>query len=231
MPDEAEELRAANAALKEFVAVAAHEIRGPMAAILGYASTTLRRWDVLPVEQKKEFLGIIERRSRYLTRLLDSLLTISKIEAGALEVRAENLDVARAIEQALEDLPERSQVVVRCQPGLRLHADPDHLERVIVNFVRNAQKYGKPPIEIDCRAEGDDLVLSVSDRGDGIPDDFAAELFEKFTRATVEPTERGTGLGLSIVRGLARANGGDAWYEPNHPKGSSFRVRLPQEQR
>lgn len=227
MPDEVQELRAANEALKEFVAVAAHEIRGPMAAILGYAATMQRKWDELPVEEKKEFLGIIERRSRYLTRLLDSLLTISKIEAGALEVRPEDLDVGRAVEQALEDLHERSQVVVRCPPGVRVFADPDHVERVLVNFVRNAQKYGKPPIEVECVEEGDDLVLTVSDRGDGIPDDFAAKLFEKFARATVEPTERGAGLGLSIVRGLARANGGDAWYESNHPKGSRFRARFP----
>ncbi|HEX9824053.1 MAG TPA: histidine kinase dimerization/phospho-acceptor domain-containing protein, partial [Actinomycetota bacterium] len=88
MPEEPtlEELKAANETLREFVAVAAHELRGPMAAILGYASTMRKHWDRFPDEEKVEFLGIIERRSRYLSRLLDSLLTLSKIEAGALEV-------------------------------------------------------------------------------------------------------------------------------------------------
>lgn len=231
MPDHTEptmeELKAANAALREFVAVAAHELRGPMAAILGFASTMRKHWDRFPDPERLEFLDIIERRSRYLTRLLDSLLTVSKIEAGALEVQPEAVPVAAAIDQALDDMADRWRVEVKCPDDLKAMADPDHLQRFIVNFLRNAEKYGEPPIVVTASEEGDQVTITVSDQGKGIPAEFASQLFEPFARATTDDTEKGTGLGLSIVRGMARANGGDVWYEPNEPQGSIFGVRLP----
>jgi len=229
MPDEPtlEELKAANETLREFVAVAAHELRGPMAAILGYASTMRKHWDRFPDEEKVEFLGIIERRSRYLSRLLDSLLTLSKIEAGALEVRPEAVKVAEAIEQALDDVADRSTVEVKAADDLHVMSDPDHLQRIIVNYLRNAGRYGEPPIVVTAVEDGDEVTIIVADQGAGIPEAFASRLFDPFARATTDDAEKGTGLGLSIVRGLAQANDGEVWHEPNEPRGARFGVRLP----
>lgn len=224
------DLQAANQTMRDFVAVAAHDLRGPVSAILGFASTMLRRWDAFPDEEKQEYLGIIERRSQFLTRLLDSLLTVSRIEAGALEVQRETISVPDAISRALEEVGERAaDVQVSCPEGLEVVADPDHFHRILVNYVTNAFKYGAPPVELEARENHEFVQVVVRDRGEGIPEEFADRLFHKFARAETEATkkEKGTGLGLSIVRGLAQANDGDAWYEANRPHGSVFAVKLP----
>ena len=223
-----EELGAANQTLKDFVAVAAHDLRGPVSAILGFAQTINRRWHALPDPQKREFLGIVEGRARYMTRMLDSLLTVSRIESGAIDVHRETLDVADAVRDALQDVERASEATVTCPQGLHVVADPDHFQRIVVNYVTNAFKYGEPPVVIEARDNGEHVEIIVSDNGDGVPPNFASRLFHKFARAEGDQIgEAGSGLGLSIVQGLARANDGDAWYAPNEPKGSRFAVRLP----
>jgi signal transduction histidine kinase len=235
MNDEVErtnrDLEAANQTLRDFVAVASHDLRGPVSAVLGFASTLSKRWDVLPESDKLEFLEIIERRGRFLSRMLDSLLTLSRIEAGALDVHREMLEADAVIARALEDIgAERAaEVEVTCAPGLRLEADPDHVQRILVNYITNAFKYGRPPVLVEARNTGPYVEFVVRDHGEGIPPGFEDRLFHKFARAETEVTrqEKGAGLGLSIVQGLARANDGEAWYEANRPRGSCFGVRLP----
>ncbi|MGH2691801.1 MAG: sensor histidine kinase [Actinomycetota bacterium] len=225
------DLEAANQTLRDFVAVASHDLRGPVSAVLGFASTLSKKWDILPDAEKLEFLEIIERRGRFLSRMLDSLLTVSRIEAGALDVHREVLEADAVIARAFEDLGEdrASAVQVTCPGGLRLEADPDHVQRILVNYVTNAFKYGRPPVILEARNTGPYVEFVVRDHGDGIPPGFEERLFHKFARAESEITrkEKGAGLGLSIVQGLARANDGEAWYEANRPTGSCFGVRLP----
>jgi signal transduction histidine kinase len=225
------DLEAANQTLRDFVAIASHDLRGPVSAVLGFASTLSNKWDSLTDEVKLEFLEIIERRGRFLSRMLDSLLTVSKIEAGALDVNREMLKAEDVIARALEDISDDHAMLVEveCPDDLRLEADPDHVQRILVNYITNAFKYGRPPVVIEARSTGRYVEFVVRDHGDGIPSDFQERLFHKFARAEVEATrkEKGAGLGLSIVQGLARANDGEAWYEANQPTGSCFGVRLP----
>jgi len=225
------DLEAANQTLRDFVAVASHDLRGPVSAVLGFASTLSKKWDVLPESEKLEFLEIIERRGRFLSRMLDSLLTLSRIEAGALDVHREMLEADAVIARSLEDIGEEraAEVEVTCAPGLRLEADPDHVQRILVNYITNAFKYGRPPVLVEARNTGPYVEFVVRDHGEGIPPGFEDRLFHKFSRAETEVTrqEKGAGLGLSIVQGLARANDGEAWYEANRPTGSCFGVRLP----
>jgi signal transduction histidine kinase len=226
------DLQAANQTMKDFVAIASHDLRGPVSAILGFASTMLQQWDSFEDTEKKDYLTIIERRGRYLTRMLDSLLTVSRIEAGAIEVHRETIDIPAAIRDVLEEFSDRAdQIEIRSPETLRCVADPDHLHRILVNYISNAFKYGAPPVEIVASDNGEWVKLCVHDSGNGIPEDFAPRLFHKFARAETVPsgTEKGSGLGLSIVSGLAEANNGEAWYESNQPKGSTFGVRLPKE--
>jgi signal transduction histidine kinase len=227
------DLQAANQTMKDFVAIASHDLRGPVSAILGFASTMLQHWNSFEDRVKQDYLTIIERRSKYLTRMLDSLLTVSRIEAGAIEVHRETIDVAAAIAEVLEEFEDRAeQVEIRCPDSLKCLADPDHLHRILVNYISNAFKYGKPPVEVVATDTGEWVELEVRDRGNGIPQEFAPRLFHKFARAETDEshTERGSGLGLSIVSGLAQANQGEAWYETNRPKGSTFGVRLPKQE-
>jgi signal transduction histidine kinase len=150
---------------------------------------------------------------------------MSKIEAGALEVRPEPVDVTEALRQAVSAFADQ-EITVEAEGGLRAMADPDHVEQIMINYVTNALKYGRPPIRVEARRSHRWVEVSVTDSGDGVPGDFVPRLFEKFAQAGRIRSGAGTGLGLSIVRGLARAQGGDAWYEPAEP-GARFCVRLP----
>lgn len=225
-----DELGNVNQSMREFVAVAAHDLRGPLTSIMGFTELILKRWAGITEDQKLEFLGTIGSQGRRLGRLVDDLLTISQIEAGAMEVDAETLALATELERTVADLGEVAAHVRVNVPGdLYVVADPDHLNRILTNYIGNAGKYGAPPIEAEAGCDGAWVDIRVRDQGEGVPEEFVARLFGKFARASTESTKTqpGTGLGLSIVRGLARANGGDAWYEPNQPRGSCFGVRLP----
>jgi PAS domain S-box-containing protein len=218
-----EDLRAADEMKSHFVAVASHELRTPLTAVLGFATTLLNHWERIPDEEKREHIRLIEGQARRLSRLADDLLTMSKIEAGALEVRPEPVAVGDALRRAVSAFADQD-IEVASEEGLQAMADADHVEQILMNFVANALKYGRPPVRVEARRRHRWVEVAVTDRGDGVPSDFVPRLFQKFAQAGRGGT--GTGLGLSIVRGLAQAQGGDAWYEPADP-GSRFCVRLP----
>jgi PAS domain S-box-containing protein len=225
-----EELRAADELKSHFVAVASHELRTPLTSVLGFASTLRRYWDQLDDEDKRGHVSTIEEQARRLSRLADDMLTVSRIEAGALDVRTEEVDLRRAAVQAAVSFGEEgSGLSIEVPDGLRAMADPDHVHQILTNFLSNALKYGAPPMTVEGLPVGGHVELRVRDRGDGVPEAFVPRLFEKFAQArrgAGQPV-RGTGLGLSIVRGLARAQGGDAWYEAGSQTGACFVVRLP----
>jgi signal transduction histidine kinase len=161
---------------------------------------------------------------------VNDLLAMSRIESGKLDVRRAQVDVGELARAAVAGLGDAAaSVEVTGPPHLDVAADPDHLEQIVVNFVGNALKYGDPPITVELVDRGDTVEVRVRDRGPGIPHEFVPQLFEKFAQASTGSTRgaSGTGLGLSIVRGLARANGGETWFEPNLPTGAVFGVRLP----
>jgi signal transduction histidine kinase len=170
---------------------------------------------------------MLDRQARQMARMIDDLLTVSRIEAGALDTRAEVVKVRGALDEIVEEFGRPApEIVVRADDVAAL-VDPDHLHRIVANFVGNAMKYGSPPVELEAHADGQWVEIRVRDHGNGIPDELIPRLFGKFARGESSASLGGTGLGLSIVQGLARANGGDAWYEPNDPSGSCFAVRLP----
>lgn len=220
-----EELRVADELKNHFVAVTSHELRTPLTSVLGFAKTLLKHWDRIPDEQKKEQIQLIEDQSERLTRLVEELLTLSKIEAGALEVNPRPIRIEEAVQSVLSSFGEPgSRVDVEIPRKQRVLADPDHLHQMLTNYIANALKYGRAPITVDSRITDAFVEIRVSDRGDGVPEAFVPRLFERFAQAG--SGDGGTGLGLSIVRGLALAQGGDAWYEPGEPQGGCFGIRL-----
>ena len=223
-----EELRKADELKSHFVAVASHELRTPLTSVLGYASTLLRFWHRLTEEQRRSQVAIIEEQGQRLGRLVEDLLTMSRIDAGVLETRPQDIDLAQAVGRVVEAFPDRApEILLRIPEGLEVRADADHLARILTNYISNALRYGASPIDVEAIGTDGWVEVRVRDQGKGVPPEFEGKLFEKFSQAPSSHGAGGTGLGLSIVRGLAQAHGGDAWYERNEPRGASFAVRLP----
>jgi signal transduction histidine kinase len=223
-----QELTGLNASLRDFVAVAAHDLRAPLTSILGFTALMRRHGDRLDEAKREEFLVAIERSGQHLERLSEDLLTISSIEADALAIDVQEVELRPVVEHTLTGLADM-RVEVDVNPQLVVLADPDHLERALTNYLSNAVKYGRPPFEVGAQEHVASVDVRVSDNGAGVPADFVPRLFDRFARADEARISDvgGTGLGLAIVRGLARSNGGDAWYETHDPEGACFVLRVP----
>jgi signal transduction histidine kinase len=224
------DLRAVNEAMRGFVAVAAHDLRSPLASIVGFSDLLEESWATLNDETRRKFVSTIDRQAHNLSRLVDDLLTLSSVEGGSMTTRPESIVLQDAIGHCLETGGgDTASVAVSCPPDLVVRFDPDHLGRILDNYVQNALKYGEPPVRIQAARLGNMVEIRVIDHGRGVPPEFLTRLFGKFARADVPSTrsKKGTGLGLSIVRALAEVNGGQAFYQPNTPNGSCFVARLP----
>lgn len=224
------ELQVVNEQIRGMIAVAAHDLRSPLVSIIGFSTILSKKWATLSEKDRQKYMAIIDRKSRNMSALIDDLLTVSKIESGALDTQPELIALREAISQCLETTSDdKADVSVSCSPDLVVRADPQHLGRIIDNYLQNALQYGEAPVRIDATKLGGMIEIRVLDHGAGVPPEFEPKLFDKFARAVTPSTKGkdGTGLGLSIVRGLAEANGGHARYEPNAPHGSCFIVELP----
>ncbi len=223
------DLQEVNEAMRAFTAVAAHDLRSPLASIVGFSTILTKSWATLSEDDRRKFVAAIDRQSQNLSRLIDDLLTLSNLESGVPNTRPEMVGLGEAINRCLEaGGGDTASVSVSCSPELVVRIDPHHLGRILDNYVQNALKYGEPPVRIEAHHVGDAVEIRVLDHGPGVPSAFVPRLFGKFTRADTASTraEKGSGLGLSIVRGLAEANGGQTRYEPNLPRGACFIVRL-----
>jgi len=224
------DLQAVNEAMRGFVAVAAHDLRSPLASIVGFSSLLKVSWETLTDEHRRKFVTTIDRQSQNLSKLVDDLLTLSSTEGGSMTTRPEVIVMEEAIIRCLElGGGDAAGVSVACSPDLVVRVDPDHLGRILDNYVQNALKYGAPPVQVTAKRRSGMVEVRVLDHGLGVPPEFVPRLFGKFARATSPKTaaQKGTGLGLSIARALAELNGGETFYEPNVPNGSCFVVRLP----
>lgn len=223
-----EQLAAADRAKDHFLAMANHELRTPLTSIAGFTDTLLRLDDQIAPEQRREFLEIIDRQSRRLTRLVDDLLTLSRMEIDRSGSQPQPVRVSDAVEEVLQAAG-GIDAYVDVDPELQVCVDPQQFHQMLVNYLDNALKYGSEPLEVRARAGTSAARIEVRDSGHGVPEELLPRLFGRFSRGQrdMEAGVPGTGLGLAIVRGLARAHGGDAWHEPVDPHGSSFCLRLP----
>jgi len=226
------ELREVNDAMRSFIATAAHDLRSPLASMVGFSSLLKDSWTSLSDDRRLKFVTTIDRQSHKLTSLVNDLLTLSSVEGGVLSTRPELIGVSEAVNQSLAAIShDTAGVTVSCSPDLTVRCDRSHLGRILENYLENAFKYGQAPVRVEASPLGDLVEIRVVDHGTGVPTEFENKLFGKFARAD-EPSmrdQKGTGLGLSIVRGLAQANGGLAEYERNVPQGSCFIVLLPKD--
>jgi two-component system sensor histidine kinase KdpD len=208
-----------------------HDLRSPLAAITG-AATTLRDGQEVPPPERAELVATICEEAERLERLVRDLLDMTRLQSGALEVRREWVPLEEIVGSALERLEPRLQgrpVEVDLPGNLPLlSVDPVLLEQVLVNLLENAAKHtpAGSAIELRARDQAGGVTVEVSDRGPGLPAGAEARVFEKFFRQA-RPGVAGVGLGLSICRGIVEAHGGTILAENRAGGGATFRIALP----
>ncbi len=223
------EARTAHRLTYEFVSIASHELRAPIAVVHGIAATLDARVDDLPVEQVHALLGHLVVQTDRLRDLADQLLDLSRIESGGVSGPPERFDPREVVEELVPRIAGdcADDVRVLVEPGRTIVADPVAFERVAANLILNALRYGAPPVEV--RVERDPCRLVVEDRGPGVEPEFVPRLFERFSRS--DDSRRsgppGAGLGLSIASAYANALGGELDYEAAEPRGARFTLSLP----
>lgn len=222
-------------AKNDFVAMASHDLRTPLTAIKGYAVTLLRHDKRFDDTTQKEFLKVINSEIDRLSRLLDNLLNLSRLEAGRLEVRKDMVDfyeIARKTVDVFKVSATKHEFAIDIPSDCsHVYADQDRLEQILNNLISNAIKYSPAggTITINSRINGKEWIASVSDQGTGIPKEQLAFLFERFHRVESKLTRHvsGTGLGLFITRSLVEAHGGQIWVESEIGHGTTFYFALP----
>lgn len=212
------------------ISTVSHELRTPLTMIQGFSELLLTR----DVDEKasREALRSINMSADRLGRLIEDLLSVSRIESGRLEVRATPMDLAEAVEDVGELLGQNRDIVIDVDDELpRVMADAEMLVRILTNLLNNATKYSSPEskITLAARADGSDVEVSVADDGIGMSEAEVAHLFDKFFRADRPEvqSERGTGLGLYITKNLVEIQGGRIWVESKPGEGTTFRFTLP----
>ena len=220
----------------DFVANVSHELKTPLALIRLFAETLeLGR---VPTEQKKtQYHRIINKESRRLTQLINNILDFSRIEAGRKEYRLVASDLAAVMRDVVDAyrFPIEQQGftldldVAEDLPEMRI--DPEAISQALINLLNNAIKYStqSKAIRVSVRAEGDRVLLSVADRGIGIPKAEHKRIFEKFYRveSSLVHTTKGSGLGLALVQHIAEAHGGRVEVASAPGEGSTFTLSLP----
>jgi signal transduction histidine kinase len=230
---ESEELR------NTFVSVVSHELQTPIAIIKGYASTLAREdahWDAATLRDR---LKAIEEESDRLNHLLGNLLYASRIHAGGLKMERTEIDLAEVTRAVVRRFKARSQdrdITVRFPSNFPLvMADRDRIEEVLMNLLDNAVKYSprNQPIRVRGQVTEDDVIVSVTDTGQGIPLREQERIFERFQRVDNSMARRtqGAGLGLYICKAIVEAHGGRIWVKSELGQGSSFSFSLPREEK
>ncbi len=231
-----EEIQQANRRKDEFLAMLAHELRNPLAPILNALHIMhLRNHNHRDIEQAR---AIVERQVRHMTRLVDDLLDVSRIDRGKIELRKEPVElgeiVARAVESTKPFLETRGHdlEVVLPPAAVLLEADPTRLEQILANLLNNASKYTEPggSVRLIAEIDGSELVLRVQDTGIGIAPEMLPHVFDMFMQAdrSLDRAQGGLGIGLTLVRRLVELHGGSVMaYSAGLGQGSEFKVRLP----
>jgi PAS domain S-box-containing protein len=218
----------------DLVSTVSHEIRSPLTSVKGFTSTLLNKWERFSDEQKKVMLRTINYDADRVTRLLGDLLDISRLEAGRLELKRQEVDLAAIATDAVMRLrldAENHSLEVEFPDAFpKVTADPGRVEQVLMNLVENALKYAKPGrVVVHGSDDEAEVLVRVSDEGEGIPPDHLPHIFTKFYRRGTGERRSGTGLGLYICKGIVEAHGGHLWVERSDHAGTVFAFTLPKD--
>jgi signal transduction histidine kinase len=212
----------------EFIATVSHELRTPLTAILGSVETMQRR--ELPPDVVADFLGTIDRQGRRLLRLIEEILDLQRNSAAPPKLNCATIEVAEALEHVLRAEAAVGRAVLSHVPrGVLVEADPEALERIMINLIDNAFVHGSNEVEVEAEvdpANSEMVRLSVLDRGPGISEGDAERIFDRFSRGA-RVSSPGMGLGLYLVRTLAENQGGTVVAANRPGGGAAFQLVLP----
>jgi K+-sensing histidine kinase KdpD len=231
----AKALRELDTMRTEFLANVSHELRTPLAVIKGSANSLLQPDVIFDEQTRRDFLVSIDKDADTLTRLVEDLLMMSRLEADALEVRKSPhhlIDVVAAVKERLDNLTIKHRLHIDVPDKLpSVDVDDGRLGEVLTNLVENAVKFSEEDTNIYIKAvkEGNKIIVSVTDEGIGVPPELRDKVFERFFQGEIHKAGRrkGTGLGLSICKGIIEAHGGEIWVESKPGKGAKFSFSLP----
>lgn len=228
-----EELRRLSDLRADFVSLVSHEMRSPMAAVIGAARTLQLRWHELRPEQRDAFLALIGDETARLASLIGDVLDTSRIEAGTFSYRFGEVDLAALVQDSVatasvgqDEVPVVTEIAATV-PAVR--GDADRLRQVLANMIDNAVKYSPvgERVQVHVAPFNGSVVISVSDRGPGIERADQRLIFEKFGRIAGLDSKPGTGLGLYIARSIAEAHGGTLEVSSALGRGAVFTLKLP----
>jgi signal transduction histidine kinase len=213
----------------DLVATVAHELRTPLAAVKGFTTTLLRRWDRFDDAERRELVAAVRSDADRLGRLVADLLDVGRIEAGRLDLRRSPVDLIELVQrqvaaQVAAGVPAERFRVEQSGPVGVLAVDTDRVEQVLANLLDNAVRHGAGRVTMRLEACPDGVAVTVSDQGDGVPAEQKNLVFQRFWR---DGRRGGSGLGLYVARGLVEAHGGTIGVGRAAGGGAAFRFTLP----
>jgi PAS domain S-box-containing protein len=226
-------LRALDQMKSTFLQAVSHELRNPLASVVGIALTLQRRQRELESGDAADLLHRLSKSARKMDRLLNDLLDLDRLAQPTVTPERECVDVGelveRVVKETVAEFPEHRPIHVDACP-LRLEIDPPKVERIVENLLANAVRHTPPGTPVWVRVEPRDhgALLTVEDAGPGVPEQLRDAIFEPFRQGPAPASHApGLGVGLALVRVFAQLHGGGAWVEERQGQGASFRVHLP----
>ncbi|MBW8002926.1 MAG: PAS domain-containing sensor histidine kinase [Planctomycetes bacterium] len=221
----------------EFISTTSHELRTPLSIIMGAIRLVLDEIPGKIVSEQREVLVMAAENLQRLARIVDSLLSISRIESGKLGLEKINVNICQLIENTVshyKNFAQEKEISLECEvptQEMLIPLDPDRIQEVLINLFSNSFKFTPKggTVKVTCWEENDGISFSVQDSGRGIAKKDMPNLFDKFTQFSRKagPGEKGTGLGLAIVKGLVEMHGGTIEAKSKINKGTTFTVFLP----
>jgi signal transduction histidine kinase len=217
-----------------FIGMASHELKTPITSLKGFTQLLKRRIDKQDMQGSSELLVSIENQITRLTKLIDDLLDVAKIEAGNLEYAEEPIELNALILEIVETIYQTNSthtISIHGTAQKQVIGDCDRLGQVFINLITNAIKYSPnaKTVDVSITNAEDEIVVSVRDYGIGIPQEHQSKVFERFYRIydAKEKTFPGLGMGLYISDEIVKRHGGKIWVESSEGEGSTFFVSLP----
>ena len=223
-------LKAIDEMKNSFLTGVSHDIRTPLAIIVGIASTLSRHVDI-DKEQRVELLDKLNASAHKLQGLLSDLLDVDRLYRGTIEIHKRPTQLGLLIRNLVDAADTRSRRVSVNAPDVEMKVDPGRVERIVENLLTNAIRHTEPEAQVSVALipQRDGVIIEVADTGPGIPDDLKDAIFRTFQRLDDEDPSPGIGLGLVLVMRFAELHGGRAWVEDNEGGGSRFKVFLPRD--
>jgi PAS domain S-box-containing protein len=227
--------RAVEEMKSSFVSTVSHQLRAPLTSIYGFAETLLRQDVLFGDDEQSMFLEYIASEAQRLTTIVDTLLSVARLEAGDMQVDLAPTDLRPVVADAVTSIREAAAVnghnfvVELPEEPLRASADREKLSQILKNLLDNAVKFspGGGTVTVEAHRRAGRVEVRVVDEGDGIPEAEREHIFSKFHRTDSTGGYGGAGLGLFIARGLVLAMGGRMWVDAADGGGSSFAFELP----